>query len=139
MNKHISAALFAALIAVSGAGQAASIEAQRFASCLERSMSSSDRKVLVQWAFASLARTSAAREVAVVPEAKIRGVEAKAQKTLAALVVKSCSKEGLKLAFKDPKNGLQDSLASLAQNLVKKEIERRTSPLLSLSITDILK
>lgn len=102
-------------------------------------MSASDQKILVQWAFVSLARTSAAREVAVVPDSKIRQVEAKAQKTLATLLVKSCSKEGLRLAFKDPKNGLQDSLEVLAQNLVKKEIERRTSPLLSLSITDILK
>lgn len=139
MIKKTLTAAFLVLFAASNSAAAATAEAERFASCLEKSMSAADQKVLVQWAFASLARTSAAKEVAVVPASKIRMVEAKAQKTLASLLVRSCSKEGLRLAFTDPKNGLQDSLAVLAQRLIKKEIDKRTSPLLSLSITDILK
>jgi hypothetical protein len=44
----------------------------------------------------------------------------------------------MKLAFTDPKNGLQDSLTVLAKKLVDDEISKRSSPLLSMTITDLL-
>ena len=66
-------------------------------------------------------------------------LEAEAQKTLTKLVMKRCAKPAMKLLVADPKNGLQDTLQTLAVKLAKREVEKRTSPILSLTITDLLR
>ena len=53
--------------------------------------------------------------------------------------MKRCAKPAMKLLLKDPKNGLQDTLGSLAVKLVKDETAKRASPILSLTITDLLR
>ena len=40
--------------------------------------------------------------------------------------------------MKNPKNGLQETMTLLATKLVNAEIERRTSPLLLLTISDLI-
>lgn len=57
------------------------------------------------------------------------------QKTLTNLVLGHCSAPALRVLMKNPKNGLQETMTLLVVNA---EIERRTSPLLSLTISDLI-
>ena len=82
---------------------------------------------------------TSAKSVQTIPAAKIKTVEKKAQTTLTQLVMKSCPKPAMNLLLSDPKKGLEKTLTSLAGKLVQAEVEKRTSPLLSMTITDLLK
>ena len=93
----------------------------------------------MQWTYVALGRTEAAKSVQTIPAAKIKTVEKKAQTTLTQLVMKSCPKPAMNLLLSDPKKGLEKTLTSLAGKLVQAEVEKRTSPLLSMTITDLLK
>ena len=44
----------------------------------------------------------------------------------------------VKVLMKNPKNGLQETMTLLAGKLVNAEIERRASPILSLTMTDLM-
>lgn len=144
MKSAIRAASAAAALALAGAlilpaSAYASAESDALADCLFENTSAADRNVMVQWAYVTIGKTSAAKAVQTIPDAKVRSVESQAQKTLTNLVLKRCAKPSMKLLVKDPKNGLQDTLGSLALKLVQQEVERRKSPILSLTITDLLK
>lgn len=114
----------------SGVRTSPSEAASSLADCLYRNTGSTDRDTFVQWAFVTIGKSSAA---------KTKEVEGKAQSALTKLVLKSCPKEAASLVISDPKNGLENTLAALANKLVSAEIEKRTSPLLNLTITDLLK
>lgn len=141
MKKFLTdAAALSILICPILSAQAASTEpSEALATCLYQQSSSADRQVLLQWAYVSLAKTSAAKKVQPIADSKIRTVEQNAQKTLSTLVLNRCSAPAMKVLLKDPKDGLQKTLASLSQQLVNAEIKRRTSPLLSMTITDLMK
>lgn len=128
----------AAACAIVPSAAHASAQSDALADCLYQNATAQDRDVLVQWAFATLGKTKAAQAVAVIPKAKIQSVEAAAQKSLTTLVVKRCAKPAMALVLKDPKNGLQDTLETLAWKLAQHEISERKSPILSLTLTDLL-
>ena len=98
----------------------------------------SDKQVLVQWAYVTLSKTSAAKQIQTIPSAKVKNIESSAQKALANLVVGRCSSPAVKVLMKNPKNGLQETMTLLAGKLVNAEIERRASPILSLTMTDLM-
>ena len=131
----VFAGLFSALILPAAH---ASPQSDALAECLDANMTADDQKVLVQWAYVALGKTSAARAVQAIP-AKTKAVESAAQRTLSTLVLRKCSKPALALLVKDPKTGLQDTLQSLASRLIQEELKRRTSPVLPITITDLLK
>ncbi len=133
------AALAALLLSLAGAPALASRESDALADCLYENTSSADRTVMVQWAYVTLGKTRAAKAVQAISDEKTKAVEAEAQKTLTKLVMKRCAKPAMKLLVADPKNGLQDTLQTLAVKLAKREVEKRTSPILSLTITDLLR
>lgn len=116
----------------------ASSASDSLAQCLHSNASNADKETLIQWAFVTLGRTSAAKKVQPLKPSTITGVEAKAQKSLSTLVLQKCSKPAMQLLLTDPRNGLQDSLVNLAKRLVDDEIARRTSPLLNLGIGELL-
>lgn len=140
MLNSFKAALGTAAIALAivPSGAWASPQSDALASCLHQHAGKAEKDALVRWAFVALGRTSAARSVTAIPAAKIRAVESDAQKTLAKLVTKHCSRPAAALLFKDPKNGLQDTLGKLALLLAEDEIRARTNPVLPLTITDLL-
>ena len=113
--------------------------ADELADCLYANTSAQDKTTFLQWAYVTLGRTEAAKSVQTIPAAKIKTVEKKAQTTLTQLVMKSCPKPAMNLLLSDPKKGLEKTLTSLAGKLVQAEVEKRTSPLLSMTITDLLK
>lgn len=118
---------------------AATKESDALADCLYENTTNADRDAMVQWAYVTIGKTRAAREVQTIPSAKTKAVEANAQKVLTNLVMKRCGKPAMKVLLKDPKNGLQDTLGSLAMKLINEEAQKRSSPLLSLTITDLLR
>lgn len=117
----------------------ASTASDDLAVCLEENLTTQDRKVLVQWAYVALSKTSAAREIQTIPTSKVKSVEANVERTLTNLVLKRCAKPAGKLLFTDPRNGLQDTLETLAVRLVRTELQKRTNPVLPLTITDLLR
>lgn len=122
------------------AAQAASADvSEALADCLYQHSTAADKQVFLQWAFVTLGKTAAAQKVQKIPDARVKSTEAQAQKTLTNLVVGKCSQPSLKVLMKDPKNGLQNTLNSLAQKMVEAEIRRRTSPVLALTITDLIR
>lgn len=102
----------------------ASAASDELAACLEENITAQDRKVLVQWAYVTLSKTSAAKEIQTIPSSKVKNVEAKVEKTLTNLVLKRCVKPAGKVLLKDPKNGLQDTLETLAVRLARSELQK---------------
>lgn len=117
----------------------ASAASDELAACLEENITAQDRKVLVQWAYVTLSKTSAAKEIQTIPSSKVKNVEAKVEKTLTNLVLKRCLKPAGKVLLKDPKNGLQDTLETLAVRLARSELQKRSNPVLPITITDLLR
>ena len=117
----------------------ASAASDELAACLEENITAQDRKVLVQWAYVTLSKTSAAKENQTIPSSKVKNVEAKVEKTLTNLVLKRCLKPAGKVLLKDPKNGLQDTLETLAVRLARSELQKRANPVLPITITDLLR
>ena len=122
------------------AAQAAAADvSEALADCLYQHSTSADKQVFLQWAYVTLGKTAAAQKIQKIPDASIRSVEGQAQKTLTNLVLGKCSQPAMKVLMKDPKNGLQNTLNSLAQKLIEAEIRRRASPVLALTITDLIR
>lgn len=121
------------------AGAQASAASDELAACLEENITAQDRKVLVQWAYVTLSKTSAAKEIQTIPSSKVKNVDAKVEKTLTNLVLKRCVKPAGKVLLKDPKNGLQDTLETLAVRLARSELQKRANPVLPITITDLLR
>lgn len=117
----------------------ASAASDELAACLEENITAQDRKVLVQWAYVTLSKTSAAKEIQTIPSSKVKNVEAKVEKTLTNLVLKRCVKPAGKVLLKDPKNGLQDTLETLAVRHARSELQKRSNPVLPITITDLLR
>lgn len=69
----------------------------------------------------------------------MKNVEAKVEKTLTNLVLKRCLKPTGQILLKDPKNGLQDTLETLAVRLARSELQKRSNPVLPITITDLLR
>ena len=126
----------------SGAAAAASSSSAApaaLAECLYKNTGSAERTVFMQWAYVTLGKTDAAKAVAAIPSAKTKQVETQAQAALTKVVLKSCPKEAMNVLLADPRNGLQTTLVALAEKLVAAEIEKRTTPVLNLTITDLLR
>ena len=139
-NKLVAGALALSLFATPiVAVQAASTSdtSEALAECLYKHATASDKQVLVQWAYVTLSKTSAAKQIQTIPSAKVKNIESSAQKALTNLVVGRCS-PAVKVLMKNPKNGLQETMTLLAGKLVNAEIERRASPILSLTMTDLM-
>lgn len=128
----------AAVAGAPGAHAASSSASEELAECLYKNTSSADRTTFLQWAYVSLGRTQAAKSVQPISTEKTKAVEKKAQTALTRVVMSKCPKPAMNVLLTDPKKGLERTLTSLAGKLVSAEVEKRTSPLLSLSITDIL-
>ena len=138
LRLNVAAALSAALLGIVPAAAWASAQSEKLATCLHQNAGQADKEALVQWVFVAIGRTSPAREVVRIPDAKTRQVESNAQKMLTRLVTKHCAREAATLAFTDPKNGLQDTLGELARKLAADELKKRVNPVLPLTITDLL-
>lgn len=120
MFKKIS--LFFALTAVSAscfAGQ----YSDALGECVYRNLSAEDKVVMTQWAFVTLGKTSAAKQITVIPEAKTKEVNKNAKNRLTRLLTQNCAKESAKVALYESKDGLKNAAATLAYRLAQEQLK----------------
>ena len=91
--------------------------AQQLSDCAYNNLNSQDKKILTQWAFVSLGKTKAAKEVTVIPAQKIKDIEAKGKAVMTSIVTERCGKEMAKVALYETKDGFD-----LALRLAKDEM-----------------
>ena len=96
--------------------------AQQLSDCVYQNLNSQDKKILTQWAFVTLGKTKAAKEVAVIPAQKIKEVEAKGRSVMKSIVTERCGKEMAKVALYETKEGFKDAGTDLALRLAKDEM-----------------
>ena len=105
----IKKASFLALVscAVFSASCYAGQYAQALGDCVYDNLSREDKNVMTQWAFVTLGKTDAAKQITVIPESKIKQVN------------------------KEAKNGLQDAAAQLGVRLAKEQLKGKTDEALA--------
>ena len=112
----IKKASFLALVscAVFSASCYAGQYAQALGDCVYDNLSREDKNVMTQWAFVTLGKTDAAKQITVIPESKIKQVNKEA-----------------KVALHESKNGLQDAAAQLGVRLAKEQLKGKTDEALA--------
>lgn len=73
---------------------------------------------MTQWAFVTLGKTDAAKQITVIPESKIKQVNKEAKKRLTRLMTEACAREAanvahsmnLKTAFRTQRHSLESDL-----------------------------
>ncbi len=117
--------------------------ADQLSDCVYKNLSADDKKVILQWGFVSLGKTSAAREIATIPDAKTKAVNDKAKTAMKTLVLEKCGKEASKVALYEQKQGMQDAATNLATRLAKEQLAGKLDNILpdlsSAGTTNVLK
>lgn len=80
---------------------------------------------MTQWAFVTLGKTDAAKQITVIPESKIKQVNKEAKKRLTRLMTEACAREAANVALHESKNGLQDARHSLESDLPKNNLRAK--------------
>ncbi|WP_277041991.1 hypothetical protein [Turicimonas muris] len=96
--------------------------AQQLSDCAYNNLNFQDKKILTQWAFVSLGKTKAAKEVTVIPAQKIKDIEAKGKAVMTSIVTERCGKEMAKVALYETKDGFKEAGSDLALRLAKDEM-----------------
>lgn len=96
--------------------------AQQLSECAYKNLNSSDKKVLTQWAFVTLGKTKAAKEVVAIPSQKTKEVESKAKNVMKSLMTEKCGKEMAKVALYEKKEGFREAASDLAMKLAQDEM-----------------
>ena len=78
---------------------------------------------MTQWAFVTLGKTDAAKQITVIPESKIKQVNSEAKKRLTRLMTQACAKEAANVALHESKNGLQEAAAQLGVRLAQEQLK----------------
>ena len=132
VKKHLLCMTFAFL------GFSATVSAGTYSDdlsrCIYKNMTSSDKSLVIQWTYVELSKTKAARQVAVIPDAKVKSVESEAKKTLTRIIGTKCSKEVAKVALHEPKTGIKATVGGLVSLMIEDELKKRSSTLLSSNV-----
>ena len=133
LRKMIKKASFLALVssAVFSASCYAGQYAQALGDCVYDNLSREDKNVMTQWAFVTLGKTDAAKQITVIPESKIKQVNKEAKKRLTRLMTEACAREAANVALHESKNGLQDAAAQLGVRLAKEQLKGKTDEALA--------
>ena len=116
----IKKASFLALVSCavfSASCYAAGQYAQALGDCIYDNLSREDKNVMTQWAFVTLGKTDAAKQITVIPESKNKQVNKEAKKRMTRLMTEACAREAanvdsmnLKVAFRTPLHSLGSDL-----------------------------
>lgn len=133
LRKMIKKASFLAFFscAVFSASCYAGQYAQALGDCVYDNLSREDKNVMTQWAFVTLGKTDAAKQITVIPESKIKQVNKEAKKRLTRLMTEACAREAANVALHESKNGLQDAAAQLGVRLAKEQLKGKTDEALA--------
>lgn len=91
--------------------------------CVYNNLSAEDKVVMTQWAFVTLGKTNAAKQITVIPEAKIKEVNKNAKNRVTRLLTQNCAKESAKVALYESKDGLKNAAATLAYRLAQDQLK----------------
>ena len=129
----IKKASFLALVscAVFSASCYAGQYAQALGDCVYDNLSREDKNVMTQWAFVTLGKTDAAKQITVIPESEIKQVNKEAKKRLTRLMTEACAREAANVALHESKNGLQDAAAQLGVRFAKEQLKGKTDEALA--------
>ena len=129
----IKKASFLALVscAVFSASCYAGQYAQALGDCVYDNLSREDKNVITQWAFVTLGKTDAAKQITVIPESKNKQVNKEAKKRMTRLMTEACAREAANVALHESKSGLQDAAAQLVIRLAKEQLKDKTDEALA--------
>ena len=125
----IKKASFLALVSCavfSASCYAAGQYAQALGDCIYDNLSREDKNVMTQWAFVTLGKTDAAKQITVIPESKNKQVNKEAKKRMTRLMTEACAREAANVALHESKSGLQDAAAQLGIRLAKEQLKDKT-------------
>ena len=97
--------------------------AEELGNCIYNNLNSSDKTVMTQWAFVTLGKTNAAKQITVIPESKITEVNKKAKASLSRIMTQACPKQAANVALHESKDGLKSAAATLALRLAEDELK----------------
>ncbi len=121
--KVLISSVFLSTMALVSTSAIAGDYAQGLATCVYDHLTPNDKKLMTQWAFVTLGRTSAAKEVMVIPEDKIKSVSKNATNALKRVVLDECGKEFAQTALHEKGEGLKDATATLAYRIAMDELK----------------
>lgn len=124
----IKKASFLALVSCavfSASCYAAGQYAQALGDCIYDNLSREDKNVMTQWAFVTLGKTDAAKQITVIPESKNKQVNKEAKKRMTRLMTEACAREAANVALHESKSGLQDAAAQLGVRLAKENLRTK--------------
>lgn len=98
--------------------------------CVYKNLSASDKTVMTQWAYVTIGKTKAAKQIAAIPDTKISEVNSKARQTLIRILGGSCAKEAASVALYEPKDGIKNSVSRTAYLMVEDEVKETAASLL---------
>ncbi len=126
--------IFAAIAVLAAASSAAygSTASEALGECIYKNSSADQKNQLIQWAYVSIGKTSAAKSVQAIPEAKSKEVTSKVKSTLSDLVLRSCPKESAALLLSDPQNGAADAMEHLTVLMIRDKVRSQIGDVLSL-------
>lgn len=120
-----------ALLLVSCSTALAGQHAQALGRCIYDNTTETDKATLTQWAFVSLAKTSAVKTIHTVPNKTITAVDAKAQALVKKLTMGVCGKQMLAVATKEPRTGFKEATMHLAGLMIEEQLTSQASQLFS--------
>ena len=123
----IKKASFLALVscAVFSASCYAGQYAQALGDCVYDNLSREDKNVMTQWAFVTLGKTDAAKQITVIPESKIKQVNKEAKKRLTRLMTEACAREAANVALHESKTAFRTQRDSLESDLPKNNLRAK--------------
>ena len=80
---------------------------------------------MTQWAFVTLGKTDAAKQITVIPESKNKQVNKEAKKRMTRLMTEACAREAANVALHESKSGLQDASCTVGSDLPKNNLRTK--------------
>ena len=80
---------------------------------------------MTQWAFVTLGKTDAAKQITVIPESKIKQVNKEAKKRLTRLMTEACAREAANVALHESKKAFRTQRHSLESDLPKNNLRAK--------------
>ncbi len=126
---NFSKAAILAIALIIGSSSFAGENAKKLTDCVYQSMTQEDKNLMTQWAFVSMAKLPANKELITIPPETIRAVQKNARKTLRTLVLEKCGAETTKVLVVEQLKGLKEAATDLAIRLVNEQLKGKAKTL----------
>ncbi len=103
--------------------------AKKLTDCVYQSMTQEDKNLMTQWAFVSMAKLPANKELITIPPETIKAVQKSARKSLRTLVLEKCGAETTRVLVTEQLKGLKEAATDLAIRLVNDQLKGKAKTL----------